>query len=96
MQTSWKQQLKKYFQKIKILKEKKITPFFGILKIRGGILLYSKNFLPVFKKKLGAGSGGQPNNFFFFWPNFQKCNLQVILQNKTEPFGSQQLKLATS
>ena len=24
-------------------------PFFGILKIRGSILLYSKNFFPVFK-----------------------------------------------
>ena len=28
-------------------KKKKKT--FGILKIRGGILLYSKNFFPVFK-----------------------------------------------
>ena len=44
MLTSWQQQLKKdqNFQK------KKKT-FFGILKIRGGILLYSKNFFPVFK-----------------------------------------------
>ena len=43
-----KQQLKNYFWKIKILKGKKKN-FFGILKIRCGILLYSNNFFPVFK-----------------------------------------------
>ena len=43
---------------------KKIKIFFGILKIRGGILLYSKNFFPPSFQKLGAGGGGQPNNLF--------------------------------
>ena len=44
----------------------KIKNFFGILKIKGGILLYSKNFFSSFQK-LGAGGGGQPNNFLFFF-----------------------------
>ena len=35
----------------------------GILKIRRGILLYSKNFFPFFQKS-GAGGGAQPNNIF--------------------------------
>ena len=51
MQISWKQQLKKYFYKIKILEENKT--FLGILKIRCCILLYSKNFFQFSKIRGG-------------------------------------------
>ena len=43
---------------------KKKKTFFGNLKIRHSILVYSKNFFSSFSK-LGVGGGGQPNNFFF-------------------------------
>ena len=39
--------LKNIFKRSNFSKKKKT--FFGIVKIRGGILLYSKNFFPVFK-----------------------------------------------
>ena len=49
-------------QRTKKKEKKKLS--FGILKIRGGILLYSKKLLSSFQK-LWAGSGGQPINFSF-------------------------------
>ena len=63
MLASLQQQLKNCFLKIKIFKEKK--PFFEILKIRRGILLYSKTFFQFLK--IRGGWWRTTKRLFFFF-----------------------------
>ena len=54
-------------QKTKQNKTKQNKTYFGILKIRCGIHLYSKNLFPVFKNKWRAMEDNQTTFFFFFF-----------------------------
>ena len=77
--------LKNIFKRSKFSKKK--TLFFRILKIRCGVLLYSKNFFPVFKNWVRAVEDNQTT--FFFPPNLTH-NARLLCLPYMIPYGDSQ------